>query len=110
MTIFVYLCSGLPERQGSKMSSVTGEGIGRFHTSNVLQGQEIVPQSDPESHEFVIILREADFMSDGTCTLEIILVRSNIVDAPKRRTAGWYHLYHFTLFHSADLLRCERIC
>ena len=27
MTIFVYLCSGLPERQGSKMASVTGEGI-----------------------------------------------------------------------------------
>jgi hypothetical protein len=27
MTIFVYLCSGLPERQDSKMSSVTGEGI-----------------------------------------------------------------------------------
>jgi hypothetical protein len=28
MTIFVYLRSGLPERQDSKMHSVTGEGIG----------------------------------------------------------------------------------
>jgi hypothetical protein len=27
MTIFVYLRSGLPERQGSKMASMTGEGI-----------------------------------------------------------------------------------
>jgi hypothetical protein len=29
MTIFVYLCLGLPERQDSKMSSVTGEGVAR---------------------------------------------------------------------------------
>jgi hypothetical protein len=27
MTIFVYLFSGLPERQGSKMSSTAGDGI-----------------------------------------------------------------------------------
>jgi hypothetical protein len=33
MTIFVYLRSGLPERQDSKMSSVTGEGIGSAYFS-----------------------------------------------------------------------------
>jgi hypothetical protein len=27
MPIFVYMCSGLPESRGSKMASVTGEGI-----------------------------------------------------------------------------------
>jgi hypothetical protein len=76
----------------------------------VFQGQEIVPESDPEVHEFGTILKEADFMSDGTCTLEIILVRSDVVDAPEHRTAGRYHLYHITLFHSAYLRRCQRIC
>jgi hypothetical protein len=43
MTIFVYLCSGLPERQGSKMASVTGEGIA-FATEAMTRAANFAPQ------------------------------------------------------------------
>jgi hypothetical protein len=38
MTIFVYMCSGLSERQDTKMASVAGEGIVLLRSSSRRSG------------------------------------------------------------------------
>ena len=53
------------------------------------QGQMVNPDTEPETHEFCIVIKDSDFHSNGKCVLLVDLVRSGEDCAMNHRTKGW---------------------
>lgn len=49
----------------------------------------INPDTEPESHEFCIVIKNSDFHSNGKCVLLVDVVRSGDDCALHHRTKGW---------------------